>query len=261
MGEPESTRCRQARRASPSADPVPPGALDAFVPPTPTRYARCGAGAVSRTACRRACGPASGWPWPLDGVRRRGQDRARPTSSQRRSGSSRAAATSCGSRSTASTGLACGARGPRPQGPRPSTEDSVRLRRLPSTSASRSRSGRGEPVHPRRQRRRGRRCRWSSGAGRPSGPDAVLLIDGIFLQRTGARRGLGRDGLRSRCPSRCSVPAGQRPLRRSATTPTPEAATNRRYVGGQRLYLAAADPRARATWVIDNTDLEAPRLL
>ncbi|MBW8731978.1 MAG: uridine kinase, partial [Terrabacter sp.] len=36
--------------------------------------------------------------------------------------------------------------------------------------------------------------------------------------------------------------------------------SNRRYVEGQRLYLAAADPRARATWVLDNTDLERPVL-
>lgn len=41
----------------------------------------------------------------------------------------------------------------------------------------------------------------------------------------------------------------------------PEAASNHRYVGGQRLYLAEADPASRATWVLDNTDLADPRLL
>jgi uridine kinase len=42
--------------------------------------------------------------------------------------------------------------------------------------------------------------------------------------------------------------------------PDPEAESNHRYVGGQRLYLAEADPRGRATWVLDNTDLDAPVL-
>jgi uridine kinase len=36
---------------------------------------------------------------------------------------------------------------------------------------------------------------------------------------------------------------------------------NRRYVDGQRLYLAACAPRERATVVVDNTDLAAPKLL
>ena len=35
---------------------------------------------------------------------------------------------------------------------------------------------------------------------------------------------------------------------------------NRRYVEGQRLYLAACDPAARATLVIDNTDPAHPRV-
>jgi len=40
----------------------------------------------------------------------------------------------------------------------------------------------------------------------------------------------------------------------------PASAVNARYVGGQRLYLAAVDPAARATWRLDNTDLAAPVL-
>ena len=40
----------------------------------------------------------------------------------------------------------------------------------------------------------------------------------------------------------------------------PESPANARYVGGQRPYLAEADPRALATWVLDNTDLETPVL-
>jgi uridine kinase len=42
--------------------------------------------------------------------------------------------------------------------------------------------------------------------------------------------------------------------------PDPGAEPNRRYVEGQRLYLAAVDPRSRATWVLDNTDLDLPVL-
>jgi uridine kinase len=42
--------------------------------------------------------------------------------------------------------------------------------------------------------------------------------------------------------------------------PDPEAESNRRYVGGQRLYLAECDPRTHATWVVANTDLERPSL-
>ncbi len=40
----------------------------------------------------------------------------------------------------------------------------------------------------------------------------------------------------------------------------PEAVSNRRYVGGQRLYLEQARPHERSTWVLDNTDLDRPRL-
>lgn len=36
---------------------------------------------------------------------------------------------------------------------------------------------------------------------------------------------------------------------------------NRRYVEGQRLYSAACQPRARASLVVDNTDLAAPGLV
>ena len=35
----------------------------------------------------------------------------------------------------------------------------------------------------------------------------------------------------------------------------------RRYVEGQRLYLAACSPRERADLVVDNTDWTSPRLL
>ncbi|GAA1858641.1 hypothetical protein GCM10009796_21330 [Microbacterium koreense] len=42
--------------------------------------------------------------------------------------------------------------------------------------------------------------------------------------------------------------------------PDPEAPSNHRYVHGQRLYLQESDPRSRANWLFDNTDLAHPRL-
>ena len=41
--------------------------------------------------------------------------------------------------------------------------------------------------------------------------------------------------------------------------PDPNAESNRRYVEGQKLYLATCAPQSRATVVIDNRDLDAPR--
>lgn len=38
----------------------------------------------------------------------------------------------------------------------------------------------------------------------------------------------------------------------------PDAPSNRRYVEGQRLYIAEAAPSEGATWVLDNTHLERP---
>lgn len=86
---------------------------------------------------------------------------------------------------------------------------------------------------------------------------AVLVVDGIFLHRDELvdswdvtvfldvpfaetyRRMAVRDG----CP------------------PDPHDERNRRYLEGQRLYLARCDPARRATLVVDNTDPSAPTVL
>ncbi len=34
----------------------------------------------------------------------------------------------------------------------------------------------------------------------------------------------------------------------------------RRYVGGERLHVAEADPKARSSWVFDKVDLDRPHL-
>ena len=90
------------------------------------------------------------------------------------------------------------------------------------------------------------------------GPATVLLVDGIFLQRP-ELDGVWDAAVWVDVPFEVSVPRGNARFG-AGNDPDPEAASNARYVGGQRLYLAEADPRARATWVFDNTDLDRPVL-
>ena len=90
------------------------------------------------------------------------------------------------------------------------------------------------------------------------GADTVLLVDGIFLQRP-ELADVWDAVVWVDVPFAVSVPRGNSRFG-DDHDPDPEAEANRRYVGGQRLYLSAVDPRARATWVLDNTDLERPVL-
>lgn len=92
----------------------------------------------------------------------------------------------------------------------------------------------------------------------PVAGDSVLLVDGIFLQRPGLAD-VWDGAIFVDVPFEVSVPRGNARFPGSHE-PDPEAPTNRRYVGGQRLYLAEARPREGATWVFDNTDLDRPRL-
>ncbi|ADG75426.1 phosphoribulokinase / uridine kinase family [Cellulomonas flavigena DSM 20109] len=85
----------------------------------------------------------------------------------------------------------------------------------------------------------------------------VLVLDGIFLQR---------DELRSVWDLAVwlEVPFAQTYARmavRDGCPPDPDDPANARYREGQRLYLAACAPAARADVVVDNSDLAAPRLL
>ncbi|WP_205860611.1 uridine kinase [Phycicoccus sp. HDW14] len=94
----------------------------------------------------------------------------------------------------------------------------------------------------------------------PAGPEALLLLDGIFLHRP-ELVGLWDASVWVEVPFDVSVPRGNRrfgPL--GPDELDPESPSNARYVGGQRLYLAEVDPARRATWVLDNTDLSAPVL-
>jgi uridine kinase len=84
----------------------------------------------------------------------------------------------------------------------------------------------------------------------------VLVLDGIFLHRP-ELRGYWDLSVFLDVPFATSV---ARLAVRDGSDPHPDAPSNRRYVEGQRRYLAACEPHLHATFVVDNSDLEAPRL-
>lgn len=92
---------------------------------------------------------------------------------------------------------------------------------------------------------------------RAAPPAAVLVVDGIFLHR-GELVSYWDFSVFLEVGFDVSV---ARVAERDGTSPDPAGAGTRRYVQGQRLYLRACDPRARAGVVVDNTDLDAPRIL
>ncbi len=79
--------------------------------------------------------------------------------------------------------------------------------------------------------------------------DATLVVDGIFLNRP-ELRGLWNFSVWLDVPREV---AEARLLERDG------ASGQERYRGGQALYLAEADPRSRATAIVDNTDPLAPQ--
>lgn len=89
-------------------------------------------------------------------------------------------------------------------------------------------------------------------------PRGIVLVDGIFLQRP-ELSAVWDATVWVHAPFDISVPRGNARFP-GAHDPDPEALPNRRYVGGQRLYLAEARPEERATWIVDNTLLDRPTL-
>lgn len=87
-------------------------------------------------------------------------------------------------------------------------------------------------------------------------PDAVVLVDGIFLHRPELRE-VWDDSIWVDVPFAVSVPRGNSRYP-GMHNPDPESPDHHRYVHGQRLYLADANPRRHATWIVDNTDLARP---
>ena len=90
-------------------------------------------------------------------------------------------------------------------------------------------------------------------------PNAILVLDGIFLHRPELRDCWDLSVFLS-VPFEVSVPRGAA-RGPGFGSPDPAAESNRRYVEGQRLYLDQGKPRDRADIVIDNTDLAAPKIV
>ena len=88
-------------------------------------------------------------------------------------------------------------------------------------------------------------------------PDAVLILDGIFLHRAELvdRWDLS---IYLDVDFPVSIPRG---AQRGFGDPDPAAPSNHRYVEGQRIYLAEADPASRATILVDSTDIDQPRII
>lgn len=87
--------------------------------------------------------------------------------------------------------------------------------------------------------------------------DTVLVFDGIFLHRP-ELRDYWHLSVFLDVGFEVSIPRG---AARGYGDPDPDAASNRRYVEGQQLYLARCQPRQHATFVIDNNQLDAPAVL
>lgn len=91
-----------------------------------------------------------------------------------------------------------------------------------------------------------------------TGPiDAVLIVDGIFLHRPGLHD-VWDWSVWLEAPFSATF---ARMALRDGSDPDPDAPSNARYRAGQQLYLDHARPQRTATVVVDNTDLDAPRIL
>lgn len=86
---------------------------------------------------------------------------------------------------------------------------------------------------------------------------AVLVFDGIFLHRPELRDYWDLSVFLD-VGFEVSIPRG---AARGYGDPDPAAASNRRYVEGQQIYLARCQPHRHATIVIDNNQLDAPTVL
>lgn len=85
---------------------------------------------------------------------------------------------------------------------------------------------------------------------------AVLVLDGIFLHRP-ELADAWEYSIFLTVPFEISV---ARCAARDGTSPDPADPSNKRYVEGQRFYLAESSPQERASAVIDNSDFDAPRI-
>jgi uridine kinase len=88
-------------------------------------------------------------------------------------------------------------------------------------------------------------------------PNSILLFDGVFLHRPELR--LYWDlSIFLDAPFEVTI---QRCAARDGSSPDLNAAENRRYVEGQKLYLHQCQPRRESTIVINNTNLTSPDIV
>jgi uridine kinase len=90
-------------------------------------------------------------------------------------------------------------------------------------------------------------------------PGACLVFDGIFLHRP-ELQAYWDFSVFLDVDFAVSIPRGAQ-RGPGFGSPDPEAASNRRYIEGQKLYFAESQPQKHATLVIDNTDLAAPQIV
>lgn len=87
--------------------------------------------------------------------------------------------------------------------------------------------------------------------------DAILVLDGIFTHRDELIR-YWDYSVWLDVPFEIAVPRG---AGRGYGDPNPSSPKNRRYIDGQRLYMAECHPQTRAKLLIDNTDLTNPTVI
>lgn len=90
---------------------------------------------------------------------------------------------------------------------------------------------------------------WLTG-----GRDAVLIVDGVFLNRA-ELRGIWNYSIYLEVPWPVAF---ARLAEQVGLDPHPEAPSNRLCLQAQELYLADAFPRGRADAIVDNTDADRP---
>jgi uridine kinase len=93
-------------------------------------------------------------------------------------------------------------------------------------------------------------ARWTT-----AGIDAVLIVEGIFLQRPSLAE-IWDSVIWLEVPWEIAY---ARMAGRDGTDPDPDAPSNARWRGGQQLYLDEVRPREAASIVIDNSDLAHPK--
>ena len=85
-------------------------------------------------------------------------------------------------------------------------------------------------------------------------PHSILLFDGIFLHRH-ALRAYWDFSIFLDVDFSISIPRG---ASRGQGSPDPSSESNRRYIEGQKLYIAECQPKSIATITINNNDIAHP---